>query len=506
MKALLVFSLFLPLIASADQTFSDFFIPTDSLNSSSASPIKAPPSGSVFYEIQGTAGDSVDYLLLYTATDNTCGTATAAPTVTEISQGTHLDVGLTYRVSTAGVTSFLGGSPADGPHYIGLYAVGSGLNCAGAHCSNGYDNTDTQHLCMTATYTSGTLNSISQSDNGVINLNKPAQFLYFPDASDRSIKKCNLNSDGSISVCTVAADLSGIGATYLPTDMAFATSFGTQYAYIVDNNSTGDNDAGNVYRCGLNADGSGNLTDCAAAVTQGTFVLPRRITFATVNTEQYAYIGDDSNGDVYQCTLAFGGAFGSCSDLGATGANGASSLIIANAVDGQYLYIAGYSDNGNIYKCTVNNTTVNNITGWLSACGATGTGQTNPDGFGFLIAPNPIDPSVIDHNLYVLDHTSVFSVTNYVLQDDGGLGGGGSAKLNKFLGLTGMTFSSVSEPQYAYLSDFNSDQSGDNPAGYNGGKIWVCPADNFFGCTWTPANDPGSWQPNGNPALAYMTT
>jgi len=257
------------------------------------------------------SSDSIDYILAYTATDNTCEVATAAPTIAEISGGDpipYLSSGTQVIINPLGIDRFLG-SPTSGNYYIGLSFVSTGLTCqapssVSAHCGESYDATGPgfsrnisspayQHLCIHASYTRAYPNglTLSQIDNGQVYMHQAMQYLYVADNAgpDYIIRKCGLNSDGSISVCTRAENVS---STHQINDLVFQNIGAHQYAYLVSNNG---GSGGGVSLCSLATNGSGNLTCSSATVSLSPapgWETPSQIAFATFNGATYAYVGD----------------------------------------------------------------------------------------------------------------------------------------------------------------------------------------------------------------------
>ena len=201
------------------------------------------------------------------------------------------------------------------------------------------------------------------------------------------------------------------------------------------------------------------------------------------------------------------GTFASCAAPVSTGALGSSSLAIGTAGNAnQYLYITGYSDLNPI-QCALNN-----LTGSISSCAAFTSGVlTNPNGAFFT--------SINDFaHLYIEDQFTG-AIKNYLLNING------SENLNttyEFVinppSLAGINFATVGSTEYAYLTDYSSDQSVSDGLGYLGGKIWRCGVDQttsaLSSCTWTPAKNPGNadpattdgWNLSGASGLAYMTS
>lgn len=492
---------FIPSIAQAEAinsskklTLSSLIVPANNINNHA---LGAPPlpSGPI-YTFFGAVAGSVNEVLLYTATDNTCADATENPIVAEINTGTAFSYtttpGTNYRITSGGINAFLK-YPTSGTYFIGMTFIAEDLNCSAAHCSASYDTAGDgpHHLCLRAEYTGGEL-TLTAADNHNVNLTTPMQFLYFADSANNSIKKCSLNSDGNISVCTPAL----AGLPNPPSDIVFTTSGGNQYAYIPIPAS------GSVLKCGLSTAGDGNLGSCVGIT--GSWDAPSKISFLTAgDTNQYAYVGDNLDGALYSCSLNNDGTFNACADSVSSGVSGVSSLAAGVLGTGaHYIYTAAYADTNNanaVPSCPLN------TNGSIGSCTTTHLGAlTNPDGMAF--------ETFDQRYLYILDNNGGVNPQILACVFDENNNFNGCTGYPPITGnLVGLTFGSVHDNEYVYLSDLNSSQSGGG--GYNGGKIWFCPVstDNGFifttSCTWTPRNKPDtttSWSPTGNPAVEYM--
>jgi len=124
------------------------------------------------YTFGGNTADSINYIELCNATDNSCSNCTAG--FTSITTGTpisYLSSGTTYSIPASSLAAYLSSMGlADGSYNIGMYVRASGLNCTSAHCSANSD-TNSHLLCMQALYSGGIVTSVSQTDNGIVQLN-----------------------------------------------------------------------------------------------------------------------------------------------------------------------------------------------------------------------------------------------------------------------------------------------------------------------------------------------
>jgi hypothetical protein len=134
-------------------------------------------ASSLSYTFTGQNAGSINTLRLCKATDNTCSSCNTAFTV--ITAGTPLTypqspATQTYRIPPASVAAYLASqSFSSGTYNIGWYVQSSTADCSSNYCSSNQDSTG-HVLCMQATYNSGTVTSLTQSDNGTVEVNTPA--------------------------------------------------------------------------------------------------------------------------------------------------------------------------------------------------------------------------------------------------------------------------------------------------------------------------------------------
>jgi hypothetical protein len=95
--------------------------------------------------------------------------------------------------------------------------------------------------------------------------------------------------------------------SWIPYGIAFTTAGGTRYAYVADNGTSANN--GHVYRCLVNADGTFQDNGCAATPTDTSSFAPwnpNSVAFKTLNGTQYAYVVNNQSvniGSIYRCTV-----------------------------------------------------------------------------------------------------------------------------------------------------------------------------------------------------------
>lgn len=188
-------------------------------------------------------------------------------------------------------------------------------------------------------------------------------YAYVTDVNMGSIYKCSIQvggaSNGAFNVCSTAG-VSPIGF-YAPYGINFATTNGIQYVYIADAGS--GSGYGAIYKCDID-NSTGSFNSCTATPPSAPNWIPYNISFTSSNGTQYAYVADNgtgSNGNVYQCGLQNDGTLTACSIVPASGAPGPSWVPVAIAfttLNGvQYAYIGNYQGSvlGGMYVCTVVN-------------------------------------------------------------------------------------------------------------------------------------------------------
>lgn len=133
------------------------------------------------------------------------------------------------------------------------------------------------------------------------------QHAYVADAAT-GMQVCPMSANGSFMNPPGCATTPSLGApSWIPYSIAFTTSGGTRYAYVADN-GIGAN-LGHVYRCLLNADGTFKDNGCVATPTDTSSFSPWNpsyIAFKTLNGTQYAYVVNNQSvniGSIYRCAI-----------------------------------------------------------------------------------------------------------------------------------------------------------------------------------------------------------
>ncbi len=135
--------------------------------------------GSLSYTFSGctTATCTINNIQLCGATDNTCSNCNTSPlTITTGTAISYSNSGTSYGISPASIAAYLNYSGVgEGTYNIGLYVQSAQQNCSSstAYCSSNQDNTN-HLLCMQATYNSGSVTALAQTDTGIAPLNMPA--------------------------------------------------------------------------------------------------------------------------------------------------------------------------------------------------------------------------------------------------------------------------------------------------------------------------------------------
>jgi hypothetical protein len=133
------------------------------------------------------------------------------------------------------------------------------------------------------------------------------QHAYVADAAT-GLVVCSIDATGSFMNPPGCVATPSFGApSWIPYSIEFITAGGTRYAYVADNGTSAGN--GQVYRCLLNADGTFQNNGCVATPTDtsslGTWN-PYFIAFKKLNGTQYAYVVNNQSvniGSIYRCTV-----------------------------------------------------------------------------------------------------------------------------------------------------------------------------------------------------------
>jgi len=438
-----------------------------------------PPS--IFYTFSGATADSINYLQLCHATDNTCSSCSVPfATITTGTPISYSTSGTRYAVSPTSIGAYLaeyGFSSSGTPYNIGMYVQSSHLDCASntSYCSANSD-TSSHALCIQATYQAGSVTALTRSDNGNVLLNAATQQYSYVAGYDGHVYYCTLNSDGSFNTCTITPS-SGVSFTD-PTGVAFATVGETQYGYVADANS------GFVYRCTLNSNGTFNV--CSPSQALGG---PNTVAFATVNQTQYAYVANVSNvsPSVYQCTLNSNGTFNTCTTTPSSGAPAWTPTGVTFATVGGTHYAYVTSNSGLVYNCTLNSD------GTFNTCSSVGQSFSEPLAIAFATVNGTQYAYVADKSAGTISICTLDTV-------NGAFAGCSSTGAPSPLTYTGLTFTTVNGVQSAYLANQGLTALP--------GFMYQCSINNtngtFSSCNQTPASGaPASWKPSGV-ASAYI--
>jgi hypothetical protein len=177
-----------------------------------------------------------------------------------------------------------------------------------------------------------------------------SQYMYVADGGSSSVYQCTFSADGSLNTCVVTPSTETLGVA---TAVAFATVNGIQYAYVATNNK--------LYQCNVNNDG--NFHDCSIITPASGPISwnPIGLTFATINTTQYAYVASAyaASKGVFQCSLDADGGFSSCAATPVVGVPGWQpfNVTFATINTTQYAYVAspdGPVSSKGVLKCSLN--------------------------------------------------------------------------------------------------------------------------------------------------------
>jgi len=481
----------------------------DSLLKPNFNPLVSSP---INYTISGPVDDSIDYIELYLTADHQCKTTCQGSSCnplayTEtITAGTAIPyaAGGTHRsVSNASILAFLKADPetlGSNTYYIGMYVISTGKHCSSTYCSTSSDFTESP-LCIQANYTSSSGGSVivTQQDNGNVRLNNPTQYLYAANNSNATIQRCLLNPDGTISNCLTNPTLD-----HAPLGIAFATVNGKQYAYVTVGSAWPGEEPGsynNMYKCDLSAagtgapGGTGNLTCTAMAPTgfgiSDQWVSPSAITFATVDSTQYAYVVDNdaSRKSVYRCTLwstsdALNGNFQQCNT--AVNLAGIPHNIVFATISGtQYAYVTD-PVGGHVNLCTLNP----NDPGIFSTCTPTGAPNTSP---GLWITPAGIAIATAGngHSYAYVSDNSANGVFQCLINNDGTLSlACTKVTTSENWNPSAMNVATINGKQSLYLSDSST--------------VYQCPINNDGSLPNTCPSMPIGGSISGNAALPII--
>ncbi len=188
--------------------------------------------------------------------------------------------------------------------------------------------------------------------------------------------------------CRVNAEhLEGCGLTDVPSYTGIAIhKSDDHYAYLAYSDS--------VEKCRISAKGELARHDCHDSGAGRIFANgPIFMRFLTLNQENYVYIANGDyqpNASVTRCRVDAQGDFTACKDSGAGASfNGAADIDFAFIAGKTYAYIT--EPTGVIKKCILND-----YTGLLNECAATGKGFHAPLGLSIITLENKLYAYVVD--------------------------------------------------------------------------------------------------------------
>ena len=261
--------------------------------------------GSIDYTFSGSSADTINYIQLCKATDNTC--SICGVPYTTITSGTPLPYstgGTNYRISPSSVQAYLSTNGfASGTYYIGMYVQSTNFKCPSstptAYCSASKDSS-TSPLCMQVVYVGSSVTELTRLDNGNVLLNTLASPYAYVTAQDNTISKCPVNADGSLGTCVSAGNT---GAT-VNGPWSIAVNPSNTMAYIA--NLAGNN----ILGCPITATGS--MGACFTALTG--LNNPQGIYINAAGT--FAYVANTVANTVLKCPIKTDGTFDTCSSTG----------------------------------------------------------------------------------------------------------------------------------------------------------------------------------------------
>lgn len=227
-----------------------------------------------------------------------------------------------------------------------IVGIGAGSTCSNsnlapnASCSYIFDT----RFVTSNSQTTATITATNLTTNPVVTINVSPQFAYVADSTG-NMYQCSFNTNGTFNTCNTTPATPPAG--WRPNGITFGIVNGTRYGYVSDNTNL------HVFQCLLGANNT--FSSCSNAMAAGStepFWVPNGVAFATTNGTQYAYVADSIN-QIFQCTLNSSGQFTACSDITPVGTAWSPDNITFKTVSGtQYGYVA--DGLGNVYQCTMN--------------------------------------------------------------------------------------------------------------------------------------------------------
>jgi hypothetical protein len=397
---------------------------------------------------------------------------------------------------TGDVTLSLSGASA-GAFYAGSSCVGSAISSV---------NLPTGQNSISISFQDNTADSPTfvvagaglSSGSAAINVSF-SSYAYNPavnlsDDTQTDIYVCGVGASGGLSSC--ATSDGGVDNTsWYPIGMAVHTTAGNTYAYVADG-------FGNLYQCPVL--GSGLLDTCTATNLEAWY--PYGITFRSFGGTTYAYVADVSAnvgaGLIWQCPVdTLSGVLTSCVlalDPSQTPSWTPNASVVFSSFGGKiYAYIVDYGLGwdgvngdpqapGNVYKCSVDNTS-----GLFTSCVVSNGGVTA------LWVPYQISFNAFGGNnyAYIADNGNDDNV--YVCPIDDVTGDLTNCVTSNPAAQDGNWY-----PEGITLASFNGVTSAF--VGDGGGNVYQCSLDSGTGqlvsCNANNGGSPdetGIWSPNG---------
>jgi hypothetical protein len=175
-----------------------------------------------------------------------------------------------------------------------------------------------------------------------------------------NLYQCPVQNDGSLGICTP----NNVANWQAPAGVTFRSFGGTTYAYVADGGS-GNNDGG-IWQCTVDPL-SGSLSSCGAGQTNGgapaDWEPNNSVVFSSFGGKIYAYIVDFGDspapGNVYKCSVDnTSGQLVSCGvSNGGVTSGWVPYQITFNAFGGNSFAYVADSNGANVDVCPIDNTT-----------------------------------------------------------------------------------------------------------------------------------------------------
>jgi hypothetical protein len=347
-----------------------------------------------------------------------------------------------------------------------------------------------QSVTINSENSGGTITPLSGTTT--INLSSGGSGLFYSgsDCTGTAITSTSITS-GSSSVTlsfrdnyaetpTLSATASG-----LTTGTDFVIVLPTSYAYVVSSSS--------VYLCA--ADASGNLSNCADAVNDGSdssWGSPSAITFLTIGANTYAYVTDDSYGDghVWICSVVGDRSLSACVSNNANVSSSAwaptgitlGSFTVGGAST-TYAYVSDDANyDGNIWKCSIDT-----LNGTFTSCAVSNGNNTSSSWTALSVSLKTLNGAtyayVGDQNgelwLCTMNSSGDLNTCANALND---------SSISGIWDPQNLFFTTIGGAQYVYVADSSDSQS-----------IYLCSVDTANGTVGSCNADNGGayWLPYG---------